>query len=112
VLAVATQGLYAQAYGGVLGQLEYSSMIRSSLFDTGPSNALSFLQSFGGLAMIAAFGFFGLRLSGRRNFLALLGFLLSFLFSLYVLYSWLGRTGFGACLGWRHLLENGFLTFW
>jgi hypothetical protein len=94
VLAVVTQGLYAHAYGGFFGQLEFSSMIRSALFNTAPSNVFSFLKPFGGLAMIAAFGFFGLWLSGRRKFLVLLGFLLSFLFSLYVLYSWLGRMGF------------------
>lgn len=92
--AVVAQGLYAHAYGGFLGQLEYSAAIRSALFDEVPHNPLSFLRPFGGLAMIAAFGFFGLRLSGYRTWSSCLGLVLSFAFSLYVLYSWLGRMGF------------------
>lgn len=94
ILAVIMQGIYARAYGGFLGHLAYSSVIRSAMFDVVPPNSFSFFKPFGGLAMVAAFGFFGLWLSGRRSVFVLFGFLLSFLFSVFVLYSWLGRMGF------------------
>lgn len=93
-VAIVTQGLYAHAYGGLLGQFEYSSAIRSARFDVVPPNPLSFLRPFGRLTLIAAFGFFGLWLSGYRTILIRLGFLLSFSFSIFVLYTWLGRLGF------------------
>lgn len=94
LIAVVLQRLYTQAYGGYLGVLEYSNLIRSALFSAVPDNSWSFLKPFGGMAMIAAQGFFGLWLSGRRRFAVLLGFIFSFVFSLYILYSWLGRMGF------------------
>lgn len=94
VLAFAAQGLYSMAYGGFFGQLEYSAAIRSSRFDVVPYNHLSFLKPFGGLALIAAFGFFGLRLSGKRALMVNLGLIFAFAFSLFVLYGWLGRIGF------------------
>jgi hypothetical protein len=94
VLAMLLQGLYTRAYGGFLGVLDYSALIRSALFDRVANNPFSFLQPFGGLAMIAAYGFFGLWLSGRRNIGIALGLALSFTFSLYILYSFLGRMGF------------------
>lgn len=92
--AVLLQGLYTRALGGYLGVFEYSSAIRSALFSEVPANPLSFLQPFGGMAMVAASGFFGLWLDGRRTSGVLLGLSLSFCFSLYVLYSWLGRLNF------------------
>jgi hypothetical protein len=94
VLAVLAQGLYTKAYGGFLGQLDYSTLIRSSLFDRVPQNSWSFLKPLGGLAMIATYGFFGLWLSGRRGAGTIVGLVLAFVFSLYILYSWLGRMGF------------------
>ena len=94
VLAVLAQGLYAHAHGGFLNHLEYSALIRSGVFGAVPDNPFSFLKPFGGLAMIAAFGFFGLWLSEQRNLSIRLGIVFSFGFSLYVLYSWLGRMGF------------------
>lgn len=59
-----------------------------------PANSWSFLKPFGGLAMIAAYGFFGLRLSGCRGISASLGLVIALVFSLYIQYSWLGRMGF------------------
>lgn len=93
-VAVLLQGIYTRAYGGYLGLLEYSALIRSGLFDAVPANSWSFLRPFGGLAMIAAYGFFGLRLSGCRGISASLGLVIALVFSLYILYSWLGRMGF------------------
>ncbi len=55
---------------------------------------MSFLQPFGGLALFASFGFWGLWLSRRRGAGVIAGFVFSFLFSLYILYSWLGRITF------------------
>mgnify|MGYP000641991773 CR=1 FL=1 len=93
-LGVLAQAIYAHAYGGLLGQLEYSGLIRSSHFDAVPSNSFSFLKPVGGLVLIAAFGFFGLLLSRHRSFSVRLGFVLAFLDSLFVLFTWLGRMGF------------------
>ena len=92
VLALFTQWLYTRAYGGFVELLIYSEMIRSAIFPI--DNPLSFLRPFGGLAFIAAFGFFGVWLSERRNLGIALGLSLSMLFSLYLFYSFLGRIGF------------------
>jgi hypothetical protein len=92
LLAVILQWLYAMAYGGLIGSLDYSNLIRSAIFEQ--HNPLSFLKPFGGLAMISAYGFWGLWLSKRRGIATLSGMTLSFVFSLYILYSWLGRIGF------------------
>ena len=92
IIAVVMQWLYTRAYGGFLGLLEYSAAIRSAIFTV--ENPLSFLQPFGGLAFFSSFGFFGLWLSRRRDILMVAGLVLSFLFSLYLLYSWLGRIAF------------------
>ena len=92
VTAFVMQWLYTQAYGGFIGLLEYSASIRSSIFTV--ENHLSFLRPFGGLALFASFGFFGLWLSRCRSLAVWLGLFLSVIFSLYLLYSWLGRIGF------------------
>lgn len=90
--ALLMQWLYSHAYGGFIGLLEYSASIRSGIFEV--QNSLSFLQPFGGLALFASFLFFGLWLGGCRRLDVKIGFALAFLFSLYLLYSWLGRIGF------------------
>lgn len=92
IVAVVMQWLYTLAYGGFLGLLDYSAAIRSAIFTV--ENPLSFLQPFAGLALFSSFGFFGLWLSRRRSASIALGLTLSFLFSLYVLYSRLGRIAF------------------
>jgi len=92
ITAFVMQWLYTLAYGGFLGLLEYSSSIRSAIFPI--QNSLSFLKPFGGLALFASFGFFGLWLSRYRRPAVWLGLCLSSLFSLYILYSWMGRIGF------------------
>lgn len=94
VLAVMFQWLYAKNYGGYFGLMKYTSYIRSSQFANVPDNPWSFLKPFGGLAMISAYGFFGLWLSRRRGIGTVLGLILAFALSLYILYSWLGRMGF------------------
>lgn len=94
--AVVMQALYTRAYGGFAGLLSFSLLMRAGL--TPVSNPLSFLQPFGGLALFASFGFFGLLLSRRRSVWIVLGLMLSVPFSLYVLYSWMGRVGFSVYL--------------
>lgn len=93
-LAVLMQWLYARAYGGLLSMLDFSIAIRSALFGEVFENKWSFLRPFGGLAIIAAYGFFGLLLSEQRKIGTIFGFILSIIFSLYILYSWLGRVEF------------------
>lgn len=93
-IAFVTQWLYTYAYGGFVGMLEYSSAIRSAVFDEVPANFFSFLKPFGGFALLASFGFFGLWLHKPHSMVALVGLVLSFLFSIYLLYSWLGRIEF------------------
>jgi len=92
ITAFVMQWLYTLAYGGFLGLLDYSRSIRSAIFPI--QNRLSFLQPFGGLALFASFGFFGLWLSRYRRPAVWLGLCLSLPFSLYILYSWMGRIGF------------------
>lgn len=96
IIACVMQWLYTQAYGGFIGMLEYSSAIRSSIFTV--ENSLSFLQPFGSLALFSSFGFWGLWLSRRRGIGVVGGLLFSFIFSLYILYSRLGRIAFLAYL--------------
>ncbi len=91
-IAFVTQWLYTRAYGGFIGYLEYSRLIRSGIFIV--DNPLSFLQPFGGLVLFASFGFLGLWLTGCRRSGQGLGFLLSFSFSLFMLYAWHGRIAF------------------
>ena len=90
--AVVLQWLYTYVYGGFLGILSYSADIRSAVFPV--DNPLSFLSPFGGLSLISTLGFWGLWLSGKRGLWLALGLAFSFSFSLYILYSWLGRMGF------------------
>jgi hypothetical protein len=92
LIALLMQWLYSRAYGGFIGLLEYSAAIRSGIFEV--QNALSFLQPFGGLALFASFLFFGLWLSGCRRLDVKIGFALALVFSLYLLFSWLGRIAF------------------
>ena len=91
-IAFIMQWLYTQAYGGFIGLLEYSAAMRSAIFPV--ENHLSFLQPFGGLALFASFGFFGLWVSRCRSLAIWVGLFLSVGFSLYLLYSRLGRIGF------------------
>lgn len=112
LLALISQWLYAYAYGGLLESLEYSSRIRSALFDDVPDNPFSFLRPFGGLAFLASFGFFGIWMSRSGGVSVRLGLALSLFFSLYVLYSWLGRLGFiifvmTFFLGWVFFKNTG-----
>jgi hypothetical protein len=92
IISIVSQWLYTRAYGSFLGLLDYSRLIRSAIFLV--DNRFSFLRPFGGLALFASYGFFGLLLLNKRSIFIWLGLFLSIPFSLYILYSWIGRIGF------------------
>ncbi len=92
IVAFVLRYLYVSAYGGFLAYLEYSRAIRSGIFEI--NNPWSFLQPFGHLALFASYIFWAIRREGRKTFPSFVGFWLSFSFSIYVLYSWVGRVGF------------------
>lgn len=92
VVAFVLRYLYVSAYGGFFAYLEYSRAIRSGIFEI--NNPWSFLQPFGHLALLASYIFWAIRREGRKTFPNFIGFWLSFSFSIYILYSWVGRVGF------------------
>lgn len=98
ILAVVAQLAYARAYGGLEAQLDYSSLVRSSVFEQVPVNSLSFLAPFPKCALVACFGFFGLMLSGHRTAPVVAGLLLSASLSVYIFYNTVWRLGFGMFL--------------
>lgn len=87
---------YSRAYGGFGGLLYYAKFIRSGILVV--NNPFSFLQRFGGFAFFASFIFFALlidkNLKGVKRKDCIAGFLASFCFSVFVLYSWDGRVAF------------------
>ncbi len=85
--------LYVLPYGGFIEYLAFSAAVRSGVMDSLPNNPFSFLIAFGGYSFFASFIYFSF-LRDRFNILTLSFFLVSFLFSLYVLTSWLGRITF------------------
>lgn len=93
LLAFIAYALYTRPYGGFIGILDYSRAIRSGV--VGISNPFSFLKPFGSLAFFSSFIFFGALIDKKQKFvqkkIILLGFILSFLFSIYVLYQRQGR---------------------
>jgi len=95
-LAVLFQWIYVSAYGGLLEYLDYSALIRSSIFEV--ENKFGFLRPFAGLAFFSSYLFWGLWKGRKTRLIIWIGLAVSFSFSLYVLYSWLGRVGFVAYL--------------
>lgn len=103
LLGILSYWQYARAYGGFIALLNYSNLIRSGLFDViGIDNPWSFLQRLGGLVFFSSFLFYALvierQLKNRTQILNALGLVISLCFSLYVLYSWLGRVAIIAYL--------------
>lgn len=94
IIAVVTYWLYTRVYGGFIGYLEYANLIRSGVFNI--QNPYSFFQRFGSLSFFSSFVFFALLIDKENrkeiNKRAIsVGLLLSLCFSMYVLYSWIGR---------------------
>ncbi len=98
-IAVASWYLYLRDYGGFLGYFEYNRLIRAQIFDTFDRSRFSFLQPFGGFAIIACLGFWGLLITWKtRTLSALIGFALSFAMSAYVLVANSGRIAIAATI--------------
>lgn len=92
MIAVFLRWLYVSAFGGFFDYLDYSMSIRSAFFEV--QNKWSFLQPFSGVGLFATFLFFASLLGERKTYSKALGLLVSLLFSIYLLYSMLGRMGF------------------
>lgn len=93
-VAVAAQYLFTIDYGGLLGVFDYSVVLRAGAFDESGRSRFSALAPLAGFSMIACYGFFGLlQQRAARTRSALIGFLVTFVFSLYVLFSLQGRVG-------------------
>lgn len=85
--------LYVKAYGGFFGYLKYADAVRSGVVVI--KNKFSFLSKFGSLSLISSYIFFSMILVKRyRKKINYLGFVISLMFSLYVLYSMRGRVSF------------------
>lgn len=95
IIAIVTYRLYTNSYGGFYGLLTYSKMIRSGILIV--ENPFSFLQRFGGFSFFSSYIFFALLIDKgnmkikRKSIFV--GFIITTVFSLYVLYSWMGRVG-------------------
>ncbi len=93
LISLVSYFVYTIPYGGLVGNLIYSEAIRAGLSPI--PNPFSFLYGFGPLSYISAFIYFSfLFFDNNFKFSSLIGFLFSFFFSLYVLYSRLGRVSF------------------
>jgi hypothetical protein len=92
IIAFVFRYLYVNAFGGFFSYLEYSRAIRSGIFEI--DNPWSFLQPFGHLALFSSYIFWAVRSDSNKTLFNFLGFWLAFLFSVYILYSWVGRVGF------------------
>lgn len=84
--------LYVRDFGGFIAYLDHAAAIRSAILNF--HNRFSFLQPFGMMAIFSSFMFFGSIVSGKRSVAKILGLFLSVPFSIYVLYSLLGRIDF------------------
>lgn len=95
-IAVGAYLLYSRAYGGFGGLLKYSKLIRSGIVTV--YNPFSFLQRFGAFSLFSSFLFFSMLIDKSlkmiRRKTGIIGFLVSFGFSFFVLYSWEGRIAF------------------
>ena len=95
-LGAACYWLYARSYGGFASLLRYSAGIRAGLVDV-DDNAYTFLKRFGGFCFLASLLFGGALFSKGKSLVlwlqACVGFVVSLIASLFILYSWEGRLG-------------------
>lgn len=89
--ALISQYLYTLDYGGFIGALDYSILIRSGLFDSFERSRFSFLQPFGDFALLSCYGFWGLILSRQWTWRIFAGFTLALGAAMYVLWLQQGR---------------------
>ncbi|RBP42237.1 O-antigen polymerase [Garciella nitratireducens] len=91
-VSVIAYWLYTKAYGGFISYLSYARAIRSGVFTV--QNPFSFLQRFGSFSFFSSYIFFAFFIDKKlKSKSVIIGLILSFFFSLYVLYSWVGRVG-------------------
>lgn len=92
--AIVAQYIYAIDYDGFLGVFDYSLALRSGVLDDALKSRFSFLAPLAGFSIIACYGFLGLilRREGRPRS-AWMGFVVAFVFAIYVLISLQGRVG-------------------
>lgn len=94
VVGVLSDFLYCRAYGGYLGYLEYSGFIRSGITNL-ISNRWSFLIVFRDCVIIASYLLFSqIKKNDRIQFGRLSLFVVSFVYSLLILYANKGRISF------------------
>lgn len=94
VVGVISDFLYCQAYGGYLEYLEYSAFIRSGVTNI-VNNRWSFLIVFRDCVTIASFLFFSqIKKNGKVQFGRFVFFVISFVYSLLILYANRGRLSF------------------
>lgn len=90
-LSIGLYSLYLMPYGGYLGYLNYSALVRSGIKVI--DNPFSFFNIMGSLSFVSTFIFYSIVLESDKRYQkkALLGLIISLLFSIYVLYATLGR---------------------
>lgn len=97
LISILAYYLYSHAYGGFSGLLSYTIAIRSG-YGNLPYNKFSFLEKFGQFSLISMYSFYSIvidkSIDKKLKSKSVFGFILSFAFSLYVLFSWGGRGGF------------------
>ena len=100
-LSVISYWLFSKAYGGFFSLFLNAMYIRAGLYDDiAAANPWSFLGKFGGLSFISSFIFLGVLIAKPQpkklsiTLWAKIGFLLSFFFSLFVIWSWWSRSHF------------------
>src|SRR5699024_3209717 len=97
LVAIISYWLYVKPYGGFVGLLDHSRAIRAGVSTI--RNPLSFLKIFWSFSFLSSFLFFGILLDKKHsNKLTYIGFIISLLFSIYVLYSWMGRSSLAVYL--------------
>ena len=93
VVSIVSYYLYAKAYGGFVGLLSHTMMIRVGLVDV--ANPWSFLQRFGSFSFISSYCLFSVMLNKNvvpsTRKLATFSWIISFIFSFFVAISYGGR---------------------
>lgn len=91
IVALVTQYLYTRDYGGFIGYFEVNYLLRSGLIEDADRSRFSFLLPFGGFAVVAFYGFWGLFLSRKRGPAVVAGLVLSGALAGYVAFASAGR---------------------
>uniref|UniRef100_UPI00307D3BC6 hypothetical protein n=1 Tax=Rheinheimera sp. TaxID=1869214 RepID=UPI00307D3BC6 len=93
ILSIVGYSLYVSVYGGYFAYLAYSGALRSGAMHELPANPYSFLIAFGSFSFIASYLFFSI-FPKKYKLISFVFFVVAMIFSVYVLFSWLGRIVF------------------